>query len=59
MRGLATNRAGRRGDVTARGTSRGTFTAAPAIQAGDAVLLEDGTSFLLLEDGTSKILLEA
>lgn len=24
---------------------------------GDALLLEDGTSFLLLEDGTSKLLL--
>ena len=29
-----------------------------AFEAGDALLLEDGSSYLLLEDGTSKLLLE-
>lgn len=33
-------------------------TVGPPIEPGDALLLEDGSSYLLLEDGTSKLLLE-
>lgn len=31
----------------------------PPVTPGDALLLEDGASFILLEDGASKLLLEA
>lgn len=31
----------------------------PPVTPGDALLLEDGASFILLEDGASKLLMEA